>query len=53
VTPQTHTVVAGDTLSKIAAQFGVTVADLVAWNGLANPDSIAVGQVLKVSAPKA
>lgn len=51
--PVTYTVVAGDTLSKIASRFGVTVADLVAWNGLADPDSISVGQVLKVSAPKA
>jgi LysM repeat protein len=50
---QTYTVVAGDTLGKIAAQFGVTVADLVAWNGLTDPNNIAVGQVLKVSAPKA
>lgn len=44
----TYTVVAGDTLSKIAARFGVSVTDLVTWNGLANPDAIEVGQVLKV-----
>jgi LysM repeat protein len=50
---QTYTVVAGDTLSKIATKFGVTVADLVAWNNLTDPNNISVGQVLKVSAPKA
>lgn len=49
----TYTVVAGDTLSRIAAKFGVTVTDLVAWNNIADPSNIAVGQVLKVSAPKA
>jgi LysM repeat protein len=44
----TYTVVAGDTLGGIAKKFNVTVADLVAWNGLANPDAIEVGQVLRV-----
>lgn len=45
---QTYTVAPGDTLGAIAKKFGVAVADLVAWNGLANPDAIEVGQVLKV-----
>ncbi len=46
----TYTVQAGDTLSGIAAKFGVTVAQLQEWNGISNPDLIYVGQVLKVSA---
>ena len=48
-----YTVVAGDTLGGIAKRFGVTVENLVAWNGITDPNSIAVGQVLRVSAPKA
>ncbi len=50
-TVTTYTVQAGDTLGGIAKRFGVTVDQLVQWNGLANPDSIDVGQVLKVSDP--
>lgn len=45
----TYTVVAGDTLSGIAARFGTTVAALVAANGIANPNLIRVGQVLRLS----
>jgi LysM repeat protein len=43
-----HTVVAGDTLGKIASQYGTTVEQIVQWNGLTNPDSIEVGQSLIV-----
>lgn len=45
----TYIVQPGDTLAKIAARYGTTVARLVALNGLANPDRIWVGQRLKVS----
>ena len=44
----TYTVVKGDTLTKIANRYGVTVKDLVAWNKIANPNLIVVGQVLKI-----
>ncbi|BCZ45865.1 hypothetical protein psyc5s11_19320 [Clostridium gelidum] len=44
----TYTVKSGDTLSGIAAKFGVTVAQLQAWNGITNPNLIKVGQVLRV-----
>ncbi len=47
-TPQTYTVRAGDTLSAIAARFGTTVAAIAAANHIANPNLIAVGQVLKI-----
>lgn len=40
-----HVVVRGDTLSKLADQYGVTVAQLRAWNGI-NGDLIEVDQVL-------
>ncbi len=46
----TYTVVSGDTLGKIAARTGTTVAELLRLNGLTNPDVIAVGQKLKVPA---
>ncbi|WP_252237009.1 phage tail tip lysozyme [Clostridium sp. CH2] len=46
----TYTVKSGDTLSGIAVKFGVTVAQLQAWNGISNPNKISVGQVLKVKA---
>ena len=45
----TYTVVAGDTLSGIAQRFGTTWQTLQALNGLANPNLITVGQVLKVT----
>lgn len=44
-----YTVVKGDTLTKIAARYDTTVANLVEWNNIANPDYIVIGQVLKVS----
>ncbi len=43
-----YTVVAGDTLSRIAAKYSTTVEKLVEWNGIANPDLISVGQRLVV-----
>ncbi len=39
----------GDTLSAIAYGAGVTVRELSAWNGIDDPDFIAVGQVLRTS----
>ena len=44
-----HVVQAGETLAKIARQYGTTVNALVAANGLANANYIWVGQRLKVS----
>lgn len=43
-----YTVVAGDTLSKIATKFGTSVSRLTVDNNIANPDRILVGQVLTV-----
>jgi LysM repeat protein len=44
-----YTVVGGDYLGKIANKYGVTVAQLKAWNNLSS-DLILVGQKLKVQA---
>ncbi len=47
-TPSTHTVRAGDALSVLAERYGVSMAELQRLNGLAKPDDILVGQVLKL-----
>ena len=43
-----YTVVRGDNLTRIAARYNTTVAQLVAWNNIQNPNLIFVGQVLIV-----
>lgn len=45
-----YTVVAGDTLSKIAAKYGTTYQKLAEYNGIANPNVISVGQKIKIPA---
>jgi LysM repeat protein len=47
-TPVTYTVRSGDTLFGIASELGIDVEDLMAANGLSNPDTLDVGQVLVV-----
>lgn len=44
-----HVVVAGETLSTIAAAYGTSISNLAALNGLADPNRIYVGQTLSVS----
>lgn len=44
----TYVVQAGDTLYGIARRNGVRVNDLIALNGLASPESIRVGQTLRL-----
>jgi LysM repeat protein len=48
VQPKTYTIVAGDSLSMIAAKFKTTVAKLMELNKLVNSDRIKIGQVLKL-----
>jgi len=39
----------GDTLSRIAQVFGVSVSDLVSWNGISKHSTLKVGQKLTVN----
>ncbi|MQW22086.1 MULTISPECIES: LysM peptidoglycan-binding domain-containing protein [unclassified Lactococcus] len=46
---QSYKVQSGDSLSAIAAKYGVSVSSLVSINGLTDSNSLQVGQVLKIS----
>lgn len=47
-TPVTYTVQSGDTLGAIAAELEIPIENLMAANGLTDPDALTVGQVLIV-----
>jgi LysM repeat protein len=49
--PVQYIVKAGESLTSIAKKFGVTVAALVAFNELADPNHIEEGQQLKIPPP--
>ncbi|QEW00299.1 LysM peptidoglycan-binding domain-containing protein [Microbacterium caowuchunii] len=52
--PSGHTVVAGESVSTIAARYGLATTDVLAWNGLSFGDSvIRPGDVLVLAAPAA
>lgn len=38
----------GDNLSRIADRYGITVEEIMTKNGIENPDSISVGQILEL-----
>ena len=46
--PGPYIVKPGDTLSIIAIDYGVTIADLMAFNGISDPNSIFAGQELRI-----
>jgi LysM repeat protein len=46
--PVVHVVAAGDTLNRISQQYDVSVDDIMAANGLTDPNIIAVGQQLTI-----
>ncbi len=46
-----HVVRPGDTLLGIARNYGVQTKDLIAWNQLADPNQIHVGQEIRVGPP--
>lgn len=52
--PTTHVVAAGESVSAIAGRYGLTTADVLAWNGLSwESSTIHPGDVLQVAAPAA
>jgi LysM repeat protein len=53
VPPVFYVVAEGDNLGGIAQKFGITVADLIAANAIADPNRIEVGQQLVVPPPPA
>jgi LysM repeat protein len=48
---QTYTVQEGDYPESIAAQFGITADELMAANGITDPSSLQIGQVLIIPEP--
>lgn len=47
---QIHTVQPGQNLYRIGLQYGCTVAELTAYNGIFNPNYITVGQEIRIPA---
>ena len=50
-TPLNYTIKAGDSLSAIAAQYGISTAALMAANGITNPNLLTVGQIIVIPPP--
>src|SRR5437016_6584269 len=50
-TPINYTIKAGDSLSAIAAHYGITTAALMLANGITNPNLLTVGQVIIIPPP--
>lgn len=46
-----YTVQSGDTLMTIAQRYGLTISEIVAANGLTNPDRLDIGQQLVIPPP--
>jgi nucleoid-associated protein YgaU len=46
-----YTVRSGDELKQIAAQYGVSIRAIIDANDIPNPDSLRVGQVLRIPEP--
>lgn len=47
-TPFTYTIKSGDTISSIALQFGVSMEDLQAANPEISPNTMSIGQVIRI-----
>jgi LysM repeat protein len=51
-TPQVYVIAAGDTLSKVAKSYGLSLEELLAVNpSIKNPDKIAIGDEIVIPAP--
>jgi LysM repeat protein len=46
--PATHTVVLGDSLSSIAATYGLTTQELASFNNISNLNHVFTGEVIKI-----
>ena len=46
-----HTVVAGDNLYQISLRYGVSMAAIIEFNQLENPDALSIGQELLIPGP--
>ena len=46
-----HTVKKGEVAGMIAEQYGVSLRNLLAWNGLSSRSTLQIGQKLKIAAP--
>ncbi len=49
--PETYVIQKGDSLFAIAEMFGLSFAELAAYNGITNPDDIQAGQKLRIPQP--
>lgn len=49
--PELYEIQPGDTLRKIADQFGVRMEDIILLNNITNPDRIQAGQRIKIPTP--
>ncbi|GHT87849.1 hypothetical protein FACS1894116_13230 [Betaproteobacteria bacterium] len=49
--PGVHIVRKGDTVLSISRQYEVAARDIIAWNNLASPDQIEVGQAVRIAPP--
>lgn len=52
-TPSVYTVKGGDTLLGIAVKFNLGLSDVVTANDIKDPDTLAIGQVVKIPCPTA
>ncbi|MCC6355083.1 MAG: LysM peptidoglycan-binding domain-containing protein [Verrucomicrobiae bacterium] len=50
--PESHLVEQGETLYALARRYGISLPDLMEWNGMGPKDVLRVGQRLRVSAPR-
>jgi LysM repeat protein len=45
---RTHVVQSGENLFRIGLQYGCSISELATYNGIANPDVLSAGQVLRI-----
>ena len=51
--PKEHKIKSGETLSGIAAEYGINNQDLMDWNNIKNANKIRDGQILRLTPPEA